>query len=130
MFQAMFPLPHRFDLTRQLHEEWKRDLLVHVAIETVYGQGGQPTHEIAILSSFEFCVNNVYQVRSMMLGYNKSNRTSGYEFMKSVQSMIPVCLHGGWSRGDHSHFRAASSRAVASSTRATPSTTEAPTIGA
>lgn len=93
MFQVSFVLPHTFQMSRQKFDEWQNDLLVHVTLEPVYRpQNNEFSHEKAVLRSFEFCVNNVYIVRSLMLGFKKSIQTSGYDFMSSAKRFIPVIV--------------------------------------
>lgn len=93
MFQVSFVLPHNFQMSQQKLDEWQNDLLVYVTIENVYRQqNNEFSHEKAVLRSFEFCVNNVYIVRSLMLGFKKSIQNSAYDFMSGAKQFIPVRL--------------------------------------
>lgn len=44
----------------------------------------------AVLRSFEFCLNNVYFVRSLLLGFKKTVQSNCYDFMQDMKPLIPV----------------------------------------
>lgn len=44
----------------------------------------------AVLRSFEFCLNNVYFVRSLLLGFKKTVQSKCYDFMQDIKPLIPV----------------------------------------
>lgn len=102
MFQTSFVMPHAYQFNCARFEEWQRDLLVHVTIEPIHrasggGSGnasnaGHLVQERAILRSFEFCLNNIYAVRSAILGFKRSAHTTDYEFMSDVQQLIPSSI--------------------------------------
>uniref|UniRef100_A0A915E196 K Homology domain-containing protein n=1 Tax=Ditylenchus dipsaci TaxID=166011 RepID=A0A915E196_9BILA len=89
MFQVSFAMPHSFQVSRELFEEWQNKFLVHTSFEPVYKQNNEFSHEKVTLRSFEFCVNSVYIVRSILLGFKKTVQTSSYNFMSDVKQMIP-----------------------------------------
>lgn len=91
MFQVSFVVNNNFQLNHAKFEEWKNDMHVHVSIEPVYRPLTKEfSHNKAILRSFEFCLNNVYNVRSSMLGFKKHIQNSTYDFMKDAKEIIPV----------------------------------------
>lgn len=106
MFQISFIIPNSVNLNIEKITNWQRDLLVHTSIEPVYSKINQNNnnnsrntsnnqeflHHRAVLRSFEFCLNSVYFVRSLLLGFKKTVQSSFYNFMNDVKHLIPVIL--------------------------------------
>lgn len=104
MFQVSFIIPNSINLNVDKITEWQRELLVHTSIEPVYSTNNQNNnngiknnnnnheflHHRAVLRSFEFCLNSVYFVRSLLLGFKKTVQSSFYNFMSDVKHLIPV----------------------------------------
>ncbi|KAI1727464.1 KH domain-containing protein [Ditylenchus destructor] len=88
MFQASFSVPH-MEISRDMIDEWENKLLVHVSFESA--DNGNSDRK-ATLHSFEFCINNVYVVRSILLGFNKSLQTTSYDFMADAKTLIPCTI--------------------------------------
>jgi hypothetical protein len=95
MFQVSFNLPPcPVSIPESMLDEWRDTYLVHVSIEPVFKSPDGSTssmvlHEKVTLRSFEFCINNVYSVRSQLLGYKHTVLTSEYDFMDPIIDWIP-----------------------------------------
>jgi hypothetical protein len=101
MFQISFNVPpYALPIAEHVVEDWKDSLLVHATFEPIYKMSPTPLDqsspssviygERVTLRSFEFCINNVYTVRSMLLGHKNTILTPEYNFMDTVINSIPV----------------------------------------
>lgn len=89
MVEISFLTPCHRTITPKMIQEFEKDL-VHFSLGSL--QSSQFKNNKIILRSFEFCINKLYEARSLILGFNRSLFTRTYDFMIDIKAIIPVCL--------------------------------------